>query len=115
MPPPRWTTDEEFDFLNARMPAWLENRSKGTLAPWVQQLFNEWLAEFGLPTPTAKELEAARGDVNAAKKAKRAEMRRVSDIIVPVLHTLTLNSASAAGSTTTRQLDHPEARDPRSW
>lgn len=115
MSPPRWTTDEEYDFLKARLPQWLTNRSKGTLSAWSKQLFSQWTEEFGLPAATEEELEAVDGDVNAAMKAKRTEMRKVSDGIVPGFRLLTLHSVSAAGSTTIRRLAPLVAGGPRRW
>lgn len=84
MPPPRWTTDPQFEWLKARLPKWLEHRSKGTLAPWVKQVFHEWVEEYGLPDITQEELIAANNNINAAKKAKRSDMRRVSDDVLLV-------------------------------
>lgn len=84
MSPPRWTTDPQFEWLKSRIPAWLENRSKGTLAPWVKQVFHEWVEEYGLPDITAAELKAARNNLDAAKKGKRSEMQRVSNNVLSV-------------------------------
>lgn len=104
MPNIRWTTDEEYDFLRQRMPAWLEHRAKGNLGECIQTTFHEWVAEFGLPDLTEKELREADGDNAAAKKAQRLLVRKVSFVTLQdATHTNRLRSDCTPGFSTTRQ------------
>lgn len=46
MPPPKWTTDEQWTWLNARLSRWREAQKLGRTAAFLVNTYNAWAQEW---------------------------------------------------------------------
>ena len=82
MPKPRWTTPAQRQWLEDRIPAFTEAQEKGlTTKIFYPDLYAAWDRDFSLEPPSAIEIQEAKGDLEAARTAKRKFMEIVSFII----------------------------------
>ncbi|KAH9885591.1 hypothetical protein C8Q73DRAFT_617320, partial [Cubamyces lactineus] len=65
-----WTTQEQREWLQARLPAFREARAKGKASAWFSATYEEWFEAFPLDPVTEEELRKADNDQEKAKDTK---------------------------------------------
>lgn len=79
MPKPAWTTVEQYEWLAARIPSFLDAqkkldnkaRSKNSLKAFFAPIQTEWEKKWPYPNPTPGELKDAGNNIEVAKARVR--------------------------------------------
>jgi hypothetical protein len=81
MPKQRWTTNEQRQWLEERIPAFLEAQQADTLGSvFFPDLYDEWRKQHPVQPPSAEELEKAGGNLEKAKKEGKKKTESVSSL-----------------------------------
>lgn len=73
-----WTKGDQQQFLESHKESFLVHQKRHTLPKFIRPLFQEWVDRYGIPEPTAEEIEEAGGDAEVAAEVKRLRVRKVS-------------------------------------
>jgi hypothetical protein len=74
-----WTTVEQREWLNGRLPGWANAQDNGTSKAYRAKVFEDWYKAFPLSPPMDKELAEAGGNTSQALRAQREVTDNVRD------------------------------------
>ena len=89
----RWTTDDEKDWLEARVHSFRAALSANTSTSWLTGTWTEYFDVFPQPDPTEQEIQKA-GDVEKAKDKLETGRKKVSVLVARVIITCDLPNAA---------------------
>ena len=64
MPQKKWTTQEQEDWFNARLPEFCVAMQDKTMARFFPTVYQDWFTEFPSSPPSEEQLQDAKGDAS---------------------------------------------------
>jgi hypothetical protein len=78
MPKKRWTSAEQFSWLEERIPAFIQAQQAKITSTFLEDTHQKWQDKWPIEAPTDDELRSARGDVERALAVKHKALEDVS-------------------------------------